>query len=105
LWWFFLQAISDTFNKEFLGEMSLFLVDGGVPMIKKEELQSFYNEYQEKINDMYYQYEANGEQEERQKLHREIEGMIYVLDSLRERFDLAPLGPKTDFKMILEKAF
>jgi len=74
-------------------------------MIKKEELQSFYNEYQEKINDLYYQYEANGEQEERQKLHREIEGMIYVLDSLRERFDLAPLSPKTDFTMISEKVF
>ena len=66
-------------------------------MIKKEELQSFYNEYQEKIDDLYYQYIENGEQEERQKLHREIEGMIYVLDSLRERFDLAPLGtPKNE---------
>jgi len=59
-------------------------------MIEKEELQSFYSEYLKKIDDLYYQYEVKSEQEDRQKLHCEIEGMIYVLDSLRERFDLAP---------------
>jgi len=60
-------------------------------MVPKSDLQSFYEEYRTRMEDLYHHYDKTVDVDEKQKLFHELEGMVYILSMLSERFELNPL--------------
>lgn len=59
-------------------------------MVTKNEIQAFYEEYKIRVEDLYHHYDKTMDIVEKQKLFHELEGMVYILSMLRDRFELIP---------------